>query len=234
MQQILHLGRDSALRCSDVEARRPITWMYFSGYGVGVCSPPAAPLAEGVALGCSLPDSIMVGRTGPIPSGFVLRGLGGRDALFCSTCTSLFTGVTVAETAGLVAAGVSESDAPVPVDCGTDRLFRPSPASAPAARICSSVGAPAADFFSRSLGFVRAGAADSEGACSEDGAVCLGASGFVSRGTTTSCACICQTRKTLQSNGLKNPFSIKRLVNKSDPLANPGSQDLAEFSQLDA
>jgi hypothetical protein len=61
------------------------------------------------------------------------------------------------------------------------------------------------------LGFVRAGAADSEGACSEDGAVCPEASGFVSRGTTTSCAWICPTRKTLQSNGLKNPFNIKRL-----------------------
>src|SRR5207244_449715 len=35
--------------------------------GAGVC-----PFAEGVALGCTLPDSIMVGRTGPIGSNLVL------------------------------------------------------------------------------------------------------------------------------------------------------------------
>src|SRR5439155_24514438 len=46
--------------------------------GAGVC-----PFAEGVAVGCSLPDSIMVGRTGPIGSKLVLRGVDGRDALFC-------------------------------------------------------------------------------------------------------------------------------------------------------
>jgi hypothetical protein len=139
----------------------------------------ACPFADGVALGCSLPDSIMVGRTGPIPSSFVPRGLGVRDALFCSTCASRLTGMGVTETAGLGAA-VSERDAPVLVGCGTDRSFRPSPASAPAACICSSVGAT--DFFSRDLRLVRAGAADSAGVCSdsEDGATCLGGSGFVS------------------------------------------------------
>jgi hypothetical protein len=46
--------------------------------GAGAC-----PFAEGVALGCSLPDSMMVGRTGPIGSNLVLRGEDGRDALFC-------------------------------------------------------------------------------------------------------------------------------------------------------
>jgi len=40
----------------------------------------------------------------------------------------------------------------------------------------------ATDFFSRDLRLVRAGVADSAGACSdsEDGAACSGASGFVS------------------------------------------------------
>ena len=123
---------------------------------------------------------MMVGRTGPIPSSFVPRGLGVRDALFCSTWVSRFTGVGVVETAGLGAAAVSERDVPFLVGCETDRSFRPSAATAPAARICSSVGAT--DFFSRGLGLVRTGAADSEGVCSdsEDGAACSGASGFVS------------------------------------------------------
>jgi hypothetical protein len=71
--------------------------------GVGAC-----PFAEGVVLGCSLPDSIMVGRIGPIGSNLVLRGVDGRDALFCSTWASRFTGVAVAETAGLGADAVSE------------------------------------------------------------------------------------------------------------------------------
>lgn len=165
-------------------------------------------LPEGVALGCSLPDSIMVGRTGPIDSSFVPRGGDGRDALFCRMCVSPFTGVAVGEATGLGVAVVSECDLPVLVGCGTDRSFRPSPASAPDARICSSVGAT--DFFSRDLRLVGASVADSEGVCSdsEDGVVCVGASGFVSRGTTTSCAWTCPTNTRLQSSDRKNPLSI--------------------------
>ena len=122
----------------------------------------------------------MVGRIGPIDSNFVPRGADGRGVLFCAICASLFTGVAVGETTGLAAATVSERDLPVLVGCGTDRSLRPSPASAPDARICSSVGAT--DFFSRGLGLTRAGVVDSEGGFSdsEEGVVSLGASGFVS------------------------------------------------------
>src|SRR5438552_15467490 len=41
-----------------------------SDQGTGVC-----PLGEGEALGCSLPDSINVGRTAPLGSGFAVREL---------------------------------------------------------------------------------------------------------------------------------------------------------------
>jgi hypothetical protein len=57
------------------------------------------------------------------------------------------------------------------------------------------------------LRFIPTGVADSEGACSDsnDGVACVGASGFVSLGTTTSCAWIVwPTRKTLQSSGRKS------------------------------
>jgi hypothetical protein len=168
-----------------------------------------AHLPEGVALGCcSLPDSIMVGRTGPIGSSFVSRGGDGRDVLFCGMCVSLFIAVAVGETAGLGVAVVSERDPLAPVGCATDRSRCPSPASAPDARICSSVGA--ADFFARGLGLIRGGVAESGGVCSdsEEGVACLGASGFGSRGTTTSCACIRPTNTRLQSSGRKNPLSI--------------------------
>jgi hypothetical protein len=145
----------------------------------------------------------MVGRIGPIGSSFVLRGVDGRDALFCGMCASRFTGVAVGETTDLGVAAVPDRDSPVPFGCGTDVLFGPSAASAPDARICSIVGAT--DFFSRGLCLIRAGVADSEGMDSEDGVACPGASGFVSLGTTTSCAWIIwPTRKTLQSSGRKN------------------------------
>src|SRR5215472_3432273 len=105
----------------------------------------------------------MVGRIGPIDSNFVPRGADGRGVLFCAICASLFTAVAAGETTGLAAATVS--DLPVLVGCGTDRSLRPSPASAPDARICSSVGAT--DFFSRGLGLTRAGVVDSEGGFSD-------------------------------------------------------------------
>jgi hypothetical protein len=153
----------------------------------------------------------MVGRTGPIGSSFVPRAGDGRDALFCGMSASRFTGVVVGETAGLAAAVVSERDPLVLVGCGTDRSPRPSAASAPDARICSSVGAT--DFFSRGLGLIRSGVADSAGVCSDsgDGVACSETSGFDSRGTTTSCALICPTRTRLQSSGRKNAISMTRL-----------------------
>ena len=50
-------------------------------------------LPEGEGLGASRPDSIIVGRIGPIPSMFVARDLAGRDEFLCSTGVSLFTGL---------------------------------------------------------------------------------------------------------------------------------------------
>jgi hypothetical protein len=43
----------------------------FADQGGGVCT-----FGKGVALDCSLPDSINVGRTAPIASGFAVRELG--------------------------------------------------------------------------------------------------------------------------------------------------------------
>src|SRR5262245_8384181 len=123
-------GMDSALRCADGAARRPYL---------------------GVGLGASRPDSIMVGRIGPTPSTFVLRDLEGRDELVCSTGVVLFTGLGVSATVGFGTGALSTSGSRVFVDCEPDRLFSPSAARAPAARISSSVSVAGADFFSRDL-----------------------------------------------------------------------------------
>ena len=123
----------------------------------------------------------MVGRTGPIGSNLLPRGVDDRDALFCSTWASRLTGLGVVETAGVGAAAASEREPPFLVGCEADLSFCPSPASAPAARIWSSVGATDS-FFLRGLGLVCAGVTDSAGLCSgsEDGAARSEASGFVS------------------------------------------------------
>ena len=154
------------------------SWFYKSGslldtpdHGAGVC-----PFAEGVALGSSLPDSIIVGRTAPTGSGFGVRELGRRDSLVCWVRGSFLTG-GVAETVGNSAALCSESDPPAAAGCGELRFSNRSAASAPAIRICSAVSVVEADFFSRDLGLVSAGAGDSDGVCS---GACLGASGFSS------------------------------------------------------
>ena len=166
----------------------------------------------------------MVGRTGPIGSSFVSRDVDGRDVLFCGICVSLFIAVAVGEATGLGVAVVSECDSPVLFGFGTDRSLRPSPASAPDARICSSVGAT--DFFSRDLRLVGTGVADSKGVASdsEDGVVCVGASGFVSRGTTTSCAWICPTNTRLQSNDRKNLSILAELSQLGARLESPATE----------
>jgi hypothetical protein len=64
------------------------------------------------------------------------------------------------------------------------------------------------DFFSRDLDLRGAGVGDSEGSCSEGCGVCLGSSGFFSRATITSCACIFPMKTTLQSITRKNRFSM--------------------------
>ena len=153
----------------------------------------------------------MLGRTAPLGSGFVVvRELGRRGVLVGAARGSVVIGVTVALEMPKVfgAAGASEPDSLVLLDSGGDRLSRLSAASAPASRICSTVGP--VDFFVRDLGLVVSGGGDSEGVCSEGGgASSLGASGFFSRATITSCAWTCPTRTRPQNNTLNNPLSIK-------------------------
>src|SRR5207244_10914300 len=64
-----------------------------SDQGTGVC-----PLGEGEALGCSLPDSINVGRTAPLGSGFAVRELRRRDVLVSLEPASFFAGLAVSWT----------------------------------------------------------------------------------------------------------------------------------------
>ena len=191
-------------------------------YGAGVC-----PFAEGVAFGSCLPDSIMVGRTAPIGSGFVVvRELGRRGVLVGAARGSVVIGVTVALEMPAVfgAAGGSEPDSLGLLDSGRDRLSRLSAASAPASRICSMVGP--VDFLVRDLGLVVSGVGDSEEVCSEGseggGASSLGASGFFSRATITSCAWTRPTRTRPQNNTLNNPLSIKldKQIRHAGKLAN--------------
>jgi hypothetical protein len=173
--------------------------------GAGVC-----PFGEGEAFGCSLPDSIKVGRTVPIDSGFAGRERGRRDVLVCSERVSFFAGVGVSVAAGLGVGAVSESDWPDLFLCERLGLFSRSAATAPAIRICSSVGSADVDFLLRGLGLACSGVGDSKGVCSGDGAACLGASGLVSRATITCCACVWPTRTKLQSRITKNPLGINR------------------------
>ena len=153
----------------------------------------------------------MLGRTAPLGSGFVVvRELGRREVLVGAARGSVVIGVTVALEMPKVcgAAGASEPDSLGLLVSGRDRLSRLSAASAPASRICSMVGP--VDFFVRDLGLVVSGGGDSEGVCSEGGgASSLGASGFFSRATITSCAWTCPTRTRPYNNTLNNPLRIK-------------------------
>jgi hypothetical protein len=147
-----------------------------------------------VALGCSLPDSIKVGRTTPVVSGLAVRDLGVRETLACSERVSFLATLAVSETTGLGVGAASESDWEDLFVCEALGLFSRSAASAPAIRICSIVGSAEARFFSCDLGFVRAGASGSEGLSLAVGVAGLEACGFVSRVTITSCPYICPTR----------------------------------------
>jgi len=190
LSPLLETGRDSALR--------------WPPKAFGAALRPY--LGEG--LGGSRPDSIIVGRIGPISSLFVPRDLEERDELFCSTGVSLFTDLGVSATVGFGIGALSTSGSRVFVDCDPDRSFDPPAARAPAARISSSVSFEGADFFSRDLDLRGAGVGDSEGSCSEGCGVCLGSSGFFSLATITSCACIFPMRMTLQSTARENRFSM--------------------------
>jgi len=158
---------------------------------------PTVPvhLPDGEGLGGSLPDSIIVGRIGPIPSGFVLRSFVGREELLCSTGVSFFTGLGASATVGFGTGALSTSGSRVLVGCETDWLFNPSAARAPAARISSSVSIAGVDLLSSNFDFRGVGAGVSKRSFSEGwtvcfagSGVCLRGSGFFSRATITSCA----------------------------------------------
>src|SRR6476620_8792283 len=78
--------------------------------------PSTAHLPGGEGLGVSRPDSIIVGRIGPIPSMFVARDLAGRAEFLCSTGVSLFTGLCVSATLGFGTGALSTSGSRVFVD----------------------------------------------------------------------------------------------------------------------
>jgi hypothetical protein len=154
---------------------------------------------------------------------FVLRDLEGRDEVLCSTGVSLFTGLEVSATVGFGTGALSTSGSRVFADREKDRSPNPSAARAPAARISSSVSVAAADFFPCDLDLRGAGVGDSEGSCSEGCSVWVGTSGFFSRATITSCACILPIRMMLQSNIRKNRFSMIPPDKRFRPFTSPRS-----------
>ena len=154
---------------------------------------------------------------------FVLRDLEGLDELLCSTCVSLFTGLEVSTTVGFGIGALSTTGSRVFVDCEPDRLFNPSAARTPAARISSSVSVAGADFFSRDLDLRGAGVGDSKVSCSAGCGVCVGSSGFFSRATITSCACIFPMRMMLQRTARKNRFSMMPADKRFNPFTSPRS-----------
>jgi len=185
--------------------------------GAGVC-----PFGKGVVLGSDLPDSINVGRTAPLVSGFAVRELARRDVLVRSERVCFFVGLGVSGTAEVGVGAASESDWPALFVCDGLGLFSRSAARAPAIRICSRLGSVDADFL-RDLGLGRSGSgvADSGGVWSGGGAACFGASGFVSRATMTSCARVWPTSMKLQSSTMNNPASINRRDKQLQPVRKP-------------
>jgi hypothetical protein len=180
-----------------------------------------SPLGEGVAVGSVLPDSINVVRTGRIAPGLLDRPLGRRDSFGCSERVSFFAGLAVSETTGVAVGEASEADSRAFAGCEDVRVLSRSAASAPAIRICSSVGSADAGFFSRDLALGGSGVANSEGVSSAAGVACLEASGFVSRATMTSCPCIHPTRIKPQSRIPKNPVSLNCPANDLRPANKP-------------
>ena len=189
-----------------------------------------AYLPEGEGLGGSLPDSSMVGRIGPIPSRGVPRCLVARDELSCGTGVCRFTGLGLSATTGFRGRARSTSGARVFAGSEADCSFGPSAARPPAARIFSSVSVPEVDFFSRGLDFRGLGAGVCDGNSSEGWTACfgisgdcVGGSGFFSRGTITSCACMFPMTITLQSKAGNNRVSMMPPDKRTDPLTSPRS-----------
>ncbi len=162
-----------------------------------------------------------VGRTAPLATGLAVCELGRREVLVCSDRVSFFAGRGVC--AGLGVGAASESDWPDLLVCEGLGLFNRSAAWAPAIRISSSVGSADVGLLLRDLGLVRSasGVADSKGVCSGGGAACLGASGFASRATITSCAGVWPASMKLQSSTMKNPLGINRRDKQLQPVRKP-------------
>ena len=187
---------------------------------------PTAPgyLPEGEGLGASLPDSIIVGRIGPIPSMFVLRDLERRDELLCSIGVSLFTGLGVSATVGFGSGALSTVGSRVFVDCEPDRSFNPSAARSPAARISSSVSLAGADFFSRDLDLRGAGVGDSEADLFRRLRCLRGKLPVFFRGQRSLPAHVpSRSKMTLQSSARKNRFSMMPPDKRMNPFTSPRS-----------
>src|SRR5437762_12299580 len=108
---------------------------------------------------------------GPIVSGCAPGELERREGRVSSARASFFAGLGVAVILGVSATERCSSDALVVAAGGGLGLSSRSAASAPAFRICSSVGVVEFDFFSRGFRFVGGGGAvgDSDWICSGGG-----------------------------------------------------------------
>src|SRR5437763_8183167 len=108
---------------------------------------------------------------GPIVSGFAPVELELCEGRVSSARASFFTGLGVAVIFGISATERCSSDALVVAAGGGLGLSSRSAASAPAFRICSSVGVVELDLFSRDFRFVGGGGGvgDSDWICSVDG-----------------------------------------------------------------
>jgi hypothetical protein len=137
-----------------------------------------AYLGEG--LDVSRPDSISVGRMGPVPSIFPVREPEVRDELLSSAGVSRVRDLGSSTTVGFGAGTASIFGSRAVVDCEFVRSVGPSAARAPAARISSSVSVAGAGFFSRDLCLWGVGVANSETGCSDGCGVCLASSVFFS------------------------------------------------------
>src|SRR4030095_4271910 len=104
----------------------------------------------------------MVGRTGATPSNFVVPDLDRRGGLDCSTRFSFRT-----DSAGTASdLAVWELDSRLALAAFTRVWsFSRSPASAPAMRICSTVGKVDAGFFPRTRAFAVVVSADPDRDC---------------------------------------------------------------------
>jgi hypothetical protein len=176
-----------------------------------------------------------VGRTAPTASGFTGRELDRRDVLGCPDGVSLFLDdLGVSETGGVDFGAASESGSLDLFVCEELGLSSRSAAFAPAFRICSSVGSADVDFLLCDFGLDCSGVGDSDEASLGGGGVCLGACGFASRATITSCACVWTTRMNPQSKVTNNPVRICRRDKQLRPVRNPPFTKRSDFSPLTA